>query len=142
MALGSTQPLTEMSTRSISWGGKGGRCVRLTTLPPSCAVVMKSGNLNFLELSGHLRPAMGLLFLQVLYTIRSLDTTPKFHTAATFVTVDISYITLRYICDLSLYQTTTASLQVSLVNDSQIKAKENFHVAATLLYTQQNHLTQ
>jgi hypothetical protein len=39
MALGSTQPLTEMSTRSISWG-KGGRCVRLTTLPPSCAVVM------------------------------------------------------------------------------------------------------
>jgi hypothetical protein len=37
MALGSTQPLTEMSTRNISWGGKGGRCVRLTTLPPSCA---------------------------------------------------------------------------------------------------------
>ena len=36
-----------MSTRRISWG-KDGRCVRLTTLPPSCAVVMKSGNLNFL----------------------------------------------------------------------------------------------
>ena len=33
-------------------GGKGGRCVRLTTLPPSCAVVTKSGNLNFLETSG------------------------------------------------------------------------------------------
>ena len=31
---------------------KGGRCVRLTTLPPSCAVVTKSGNLNFLEPSG------------------------------------------------------------------------------------------
>jgi len=30
MALGSTQPLTEMSTRSIP-GGKSGRCVRLTT---------------------------------------------------------------------------------------------------------------
>ena len=37
MTLGSTQPLTEMSTGNISWGGKGGRCVRLTTLPPSCA---------------------------------------------------------------------------------------------------------
>jgi len=34
--LGSTQPLTGMSTRNIS-GGKDGRCVGLTTLPPSCA---------------------------------------------------------------------------------------------------------
>ena len=33
-------------------GGKGGRCVRLTTLPSSCAVVMKSGNLNLLESPG------------------------------------------------------------------------------------------
>ena len=57
-ALGSTQPLTEMSTRSISWG-KGGRCVRLTTLPPSRAVVMKSGNLNFLEPSGPLQACNG-----------------------------------------------------------------------------------
>ena len=32
-----TQPLTEMSTRNIFWGGKGGWCLRLTTLPPSCA---------------------------------------------------------------------------------------------------------
>jgi len=36
-------------------GGKDGRCVRLTTLPPSCAVVMKSGSLNFLESSGPLQ---------------------------------------------------------------------------------------
>ena len=52
MALGSTQPLTEMSTRS--------RRVRLTTLPPSCAVVMKSGNLNFLEPSGLLQACNGI----------------------------------------------------------------------------------
>jgi hypothetical protein len=34
-----TQHLTEMRTRNISWGegGKGGRCLGLTTLPPSCA---------------------------------------------------------------------------------------------------------
>jgi len=37
MALGSTQPLTEMSNRNISWGGKGGQCIGLTTLPSSCA---------------------------------------------------------------------------------------------------------
>jgi hypothetical protein len=36
MALGLTQPLTEMSARNISWS-KSGRCVVLTTLPPSCA---------------------------------------------------------------------------------------------------------
>ena len=58
-ALGSTQPLTEMSTRRISWGVKCGRCVRLTTLLPSCAVVTKSGNLNFLEPSGPLQACNG-----------------------------------------------------------------------------------
>jgi hypothetical protein len=36
MSLGLIQPLTEMNTRSIP-GGKGGRCVGLTTLPPSCS---------------------------------------------------------------------------------------------------------
>jgi len=30
-------------------GVKSGQYVRLTTLPPSCAVVTKSGNLNFLR---------------------------------------------------------------------------------------------
>jgi len=58
MALGSTQPLTEMSTRCISWG-KGGRRVRLTTLPPSCAVIMKSVKLNLLETSGPLQACNG-----------------------------------------------------------------------------------
>jgi len=62
MALGSTQPLTEMSTRSISWG-KGDRCIRLTILPPSCAVVMKSGNLKFLEPFGPLQACNGLFYL-------------------------------------------------------------------------------
>ena len=38
MALGSIQSLTEMSTRSISWG-ENGRCLRLITLPPFWAIV-------------------------------------------------------------------------------------------------------
>ena len=58
MALVSNQPRTEMSTRCISWG-KGDRCVRLTNLPPSCAVVMTSGNLKFLEPSGPLQACNG-----------------------------------------------------------------------------------
>jgi len=37
MTLRLTQPLTEMCTRSISWGGKSDRCVVLTNLPPPCA---------------------------------------------------------------------------------------------------------
>jgi len=41
------------------WSGKGGRCVWLTTLRPSCAVVTKSGNLNFLEPSGPLQACNG-----------------------------------------------------------------------------------
>jgi len=40
-------------------GGKGSRCVRLTTLPPSCAVVTKSGSLNFLEPSGPVQACNG-----------------------------------------------------------------------------------
>ena len=37
IALGLTQSLKEITTRNISWGVKGGRCVVLTTSPPSCA---------------------------------------------------------------------------------------------------------
>jgi len=51
MALGSTQPLTEMSTRSSSWGQR--RPVRKAdNLTPSCAVVTKSGDPNSLGPSG------------------------------------------------------------------------------------------
>jgi len=45
-------------------GGKGGRCVGLTTLPPSSAVVMKYGKtLTSWNPLGHFRPVMGLLYL-------------------------------------------------------------------------------
>jgi len=45
--------------RGVFPGGKGGRCVRLTSLPLSYAVVMKSGDLNFLETSGPLQACNG-----------------------------------------------------------------------------------
>jgi len=37
MVMGSIQSLKEMSTSNIFWVGKGGRCVKLTHLSPSCA---------------------------------------------------------------------------------------------------------
>ena len=71
MALGSTQSLTEMST-GLFPGGKGGRCVRLTTLPTSCAFVMKSGNLNYLEPSGPLQACNGNALLCFALLIRAV----------------------------------------------------------------------
>ena len=58
MPRGWPQLLTEMSTRSISWG-KGGRCERMTTFPPSCAIVTKYVNLNVLEPSGPVQACNG-----------------------------------------------------------------------------------
>ena len=45
--------------------GKGGRCVRLTALPPSCAVVTKSGKLNFLEPSGPVQACNGTAYIEI-----------------------------------------------------------------------------
>ena len=59
MTLGSSQHPTEMSSRSIFWGVKGGWYVRLKTLPTSCEVVTKSRNLKFLETSGPLQACNG-----------------------------------------------------------------------------------
>jgi hypothetical protein len=65
MVLGSTQPLTEMSTRLFP-EGKGGRCVRLTTLPSSCAACLEicgaSTSWNPLSLS---RAVMRLFYIPV-----------------------------------------------------------------------------
>ena len=58
MDLGSIQPLTEMVPGEFP-GGKCSRCVWLTTSPPPCAVVMKSGNIIFLEPCGPLQACKG-----------------------------------------------------------------------------------
>ena len=56
-------------------GGKGGRYVRLITLPPSCAVVMKSGNLNLLEPSGPLQACNGTSLAFTYYKKRHVNRT-------------------------------------------------------------------
>ena len=65
MALGSTQPLTEMSTRRISWGPLRNS----DDLPPSCPDVTKSGNFNFLEPS---KPVTGLIYLYLLLGFKKM----------------------------------------------------------------------
>jgi len=52
MVLWLTQPLTEISTKKISWG-KGGRCVGLTTLPLLYAICFE---VRKPQLPGTLRP--------------------------------------------------------------------------------------
>ena len=62
MVLGSTQPLVKMSTRNIP-GGKGGRCVRLTTYHHTVPLSRNLGALTSLEPSGPARPVTGVLYL-------------------------------------------------------------------------------
>jgi hypothetical protein len=62
MALGSTQPLVKMSTREVS-GGKGGRCVRLTTYHHIVPMLRNLGALTLLDPSGPAWPVMGVLYL-------------------------------------------------------------------------------
>jgi len=77
MALGSTQPLKEMSTRSISWG-KGGQCIRLTTYHHPVPLSRNLGTLiswNPLGLPG---PVTGLLYCMQLQYINILSTTSRY----------------------------------------------------------------
>jgi hypothetical protein len=55
MALGLTQPLTEMSTRNISWGVKAAGAYNLHV-----PTVLESGSLNLLEPSGPVQAGNGI----------------------------------------------------------------------------------
>jgi hypothetical protein len=73
MALNLIQPLTEMSTRNISWGQR--RPVRRADKPYHLYVpiVLKSKSLNFLEHSGPLQTCNGIALLIYLSLIRNKE---------------------------------------------------------------------
>jgi hypothetical protein len=63
MALGSTQPLVKMSTRSNP-GSKGGRCVRLTTYHHTVPLSRNLGAVTSEIPIGLFRPVTGQLYLE------------------------------------------------------------------------------
>jgi len=78
MALGSTQPLTERSTRNISWGDKGGWCVRLTTIPPlraDCLEIWEPQPPSTLRACPGLK--QGLLLLPLIHCLLTVSLTCK-----------------------------------------------------------------
>ena len=60
MALGLTQPLTEMSTRNISWGVKAAGAYGCQPYHPHVPIVLKSGSLSLLESSGPVQACNGI----------------------------------------------------------------------------------
>jgi hypothetical protein len=60
MALGLTQPLTEMSTRDTSWGVKTAGAWGWQTYHLHVLIVLKFGSLNLLETSGPVHTYLGV----------------------------------------------------------------------------------
>jgi len=73
MALGLTQPLTEMSIRNISWGVKAAGAQGWQPYHLHVPIVLKSGILNVLELSGPVQACNGIAlpFIHIMHTIRT-----------------------------------------------------------------------
>jgi hypothetical protein len=63
MALGSTQPLTEMSTRNIPWEVKAAGVCGWQPYHLHVLIILKSGSLNLLEPSGHVHTSNGIALL-------------------------------------------------------------------------------
>ena len=76
MALRSTQPLTEIVPGAFP-GGKGGRCVRLTTYRHHVPLSRNLATLTFWKPLGHSRAVTGLLYLYLYYNQVFTNDTPS-----------------------------------------------------------------
>jgi hypothetical protein len=101
MALRSTQPLTEMSTRNFSGGVKGGQRIRLTASPPSMSQLSrKCGSLNVSQPYGPSWPVTGIALPFLFYyrlDIRSLEP------------MSISYVAVL-LCSFNYFSVLTVAL--------------------------------
>ena len=76
MSPGLAHPLTEMSTRHISWGVKAAATYGRQPYHFHVLIVLKSGSLNLLEPSGPVQACNGIALPLVIYA-RSFDVRPR-----------------------------------------------------------------
>jgi len=62
-------------------GGKGGRCVGVTNLPPSCADCQKSGNLSLLEQTRSVQTSTEIITVFRILALNNIHSPPKNKTA-------------------------------------------------------------
>ena len=95
MALGSTQPLTEMNTRNISWGVKAAGAWGWQPYHLHVPIVLKSGKLNLLEPSGSVEASNGIALH---YCAERHSDTCTNHVLVSVATADVSFSVsyLRY----------------------------------------------
>jgi hypothetical protein len=91
MAVGSTQPLTEINTRDISWEVKAAGAYGSQSHHLLVPIVLKSGNLNLPDHQGLSRPLQGLLYLfsRVVVLVNLLDFLAAFTCSISFIYVYI-----------------------------------------------------
>ena len=104
MALGSTQPPTEMSTRSFP-GGKGGRCIRLTNYHHPVPLSRNLGTLTSWNPLGLSRPVICLYLC--LFTLKKIQVSLKSDKNNRYFTWRhmCSYISLNYSENEKMFQT-------------------------------------
>jgi len=110
MTLGLTQPVTEMSTRNISWvGGKSGRCNNIHV-----PIVLKSGSFSLLEPLGPVQACNGIAlhFYTCNYTHRDKSIVMNFNQEYVNIVLVITFVLLHLKLTLYIFETVHGKLML------------------------------